>query len=387
MQDARGRRIGMYAKGGLCLAAALLSLAGCGEARSKRSALTEPEIKRLTLAQQPDRPDRLVVSGETITWEDILAFLPDDGPTPMSLKANLEKSARESSLNRFLEEHRLVVHQRLVNRISSIVLSKRVARDLGDKADEKLTELAQQELRRFTLEEHGGDGAAADEALRRMGMSRVTYVQWKKKEILARDLLRSKYLRNRPITYRELQARYDEMKDRHFAREEVLQLRLIDIDVARVRAEHPNEDPQQRAKDLRQRIDAGEDFSKLAKEHSHGLRSEQGGLWRPRDPAALAPPYDVLARTAQKMQPGEVAGPIAAPGHFFIMKVEDRQERGYRPLSEVQEEVRRDILQQRLREVSDDIDAEIRRQADLADTSRFVEYCLTRFYQQTRGMD
>jgi parvulin-like peptidyl-prolyl isomerase len=222
-------------------------------------------------------------------------------------------------------------------------------------------------------------------------MNRITYKQWKKKQILAEHLVESRYARNRLITYSELLARYEEMKDKQFAREGVLQLRLIDIVIAKMQLKDPNDDPTQKARllaeDLRKRIDAGEDFAGLAKQYSHESRAEQGGLWPPRNPDALAAPYDVLAQKAQGMQRGQVAGPIEAPGRFFIMKVEEKQQRSYQPLSEVQEEVKKDILYERRRQVVDELDAEIERQVAVADTSRFVDYCLERFYRQAHGMD
>jgi len=174
------------------------------------------------------------------------------------------------------------------------------------------------------------------------------------------------------------------MKDKQFVQEGILQFRLIDIDAGKVRAEHPNEDPQQKAADLRKRIDAGEDFAELAKKYSHGLRRAQGGLWPARDPNALAAPYDVLATAAQGMQRGQVAGPIESSGHFFIMKVEEKRQRSYQPLREVQEVVKKDIADRRWSEIVAELDAEIRRQVDLANTSNFVEYCMERFYRQVQ---
>jgi parvulin-like peptidyl-prolyl isomerase len=297
---------------------------------------------------------------------------------------------RQVLLRQFMDAQGPLVQQKLNSRISSIVLSKRAERraerDLGNKVDEKLNESSQRELRRFILEEHGGNGAEADEALQKAGMNRVTYTQWKKKEILAEYLVKSKYMHNAPITYSEILARYDEMKDKQFVREGVMQWRLIEIHVDKTGVKYPNEDAavkaRQLADELHNRIHAGEDFAELAKKYSDGLHNEDGGLWRARDPNAWLPPYDVLAKAAQGMERGQVAGPIESSGHLFIMKVEDRRPRSYRPLSEVQEEVKKDIADQRWRETLEELDAEIRRQVDLANTSRFVEYCMEKFYRQ-----
>jgi hypothetical protein len=262
--------VGVYVVAGACLAATIMATSGCDEKASKKGELSETEIKRLTLAQKPERPDQVIVCGETITWEDVLSAMPED--TGGSLKDRLDKAAQDMLPRQFMEDERPAVQQRLNNKISSIVLSKRAERDLGkkDKFDEKLNELAETELRRFIYDEHGGNGAEADEALRKLGMNRTTYKQWKKKELLARYLVESKYSRNRPITYSELQERYEEMKKAgKFVLEAVLQWRLIDVSVDKMGAKYPNEDAslkaRQLAEDLRRRIDAGADFAELAR--------------------------------------------------------------------------------------------------------------------------
>ncbi len=392
MSRATCRRIGLSALGHICLGAALGVIVGCAEKASFKAALTDEEIKSRIYAQKPDRPDRLIVCGEMITWEDILGSLPEDSVAYPPLKAGLEKAAKETSLPRFLEEQWPGVYQRLVSRISSIVLSKRARRELENKVEEaKLDEYAEQELRRFILEEHGGNGAEADEALAKAGMNRASYKQWKKMAGLADHLVKSKYPRNRPVTYGELLAWYNEIKEEKYVRPGVLQLRVIDVQVDRVDLKEPTGDrvtrARQVAQELRQKIDAGADFGDMVKQNAQYTddpRAPQGGLWKPRDPNSLAAPFDVLARQAQNMKPGQVAGPIQAPGRFFLMKVEDKQERGYRPLSEVQEEVRRDIMERRFQEVLRELDAEARRQVALADVDHFVDFCLRRFYQQVQ---
>ena len=125
-----------------------------------------------------------------------------------------------------------------------------------------------------------------------------------------------------------------------------------------------------------ERVKAGEDFGELAKKYSHDPRGASGGLWPEWDPDSLAQPYDVLGKKAQEMKPGEVAGPIEAIDHIFIMKLEKKQEKGYRPLTEVQDEVEEQIMADRRREASDQLNEEIKQLAAAGNTDRFVDYCL-----------
>jgi len=365
---------------------ALLLAFGAGCAGDRKSALTEEEIRQKTYAPRPTRPDEIVISGETITCEDVMISPIEEDAAGPSLNDRLRARAREVPLEQFMAEARPLIQQRLNrNIIARIVLSKRARQELGEKADDTLDKMVEQDLRRFVLERHGGNEAEADAALQRRGMSRSAYRERRKRDFLAEYVTRSKFRRNRPVTYGEILAHYEKVRDQEFLREGVLQLRLIEIEVAKVKLESSDEDPttkaRQLAEDLRKRIDAGADFAALAQQYSHDPLGAQGGLLRPRNPDAFAAPYDVLAAKAKEMKPGEVAGPIETPGRFFVMKVEDKQDRGYQPLAEVQDQVREEILRERDRVALRELEAEIAQQAAAADTTQFVDYCLERLHR------
>jgi len=362
-------------------------LAGC--AGHKKAALTEEEIRQRTYAPLPAKPDEITISGETIACEDIMMSPSDEDASADSLKQKLETRAREVPLDQFVEEARPLLQQRLNRNITRIVLSKRARRELGAQSDEMLDKMAEKELRRFIIEEHGGNTAAADAALQQRGMNRAAFKERRKSDMLARYVIESKTYSDRPVTYGELLARYNEVKDQEFVREGVLQFRLIDIQVNKVRLEGPNDDPfaqaRVKAAEARKKIDAGGDFAELARQYSDDRWASEGGLWRPRNPRSLAAPYDVLDRAAQNMKPGDVAGPIEEAGHLFIMKVEQKQDRSYTPLEEVQEQLRKDVLQVRRNKAAAELEAEIARQAALVDTTPFVNYCLEKLYLSARA--
>ena len=375
-----GRRVGLL---GLCLMIGAVVLTGCSG--GKKAALTDEEIEKLTYAPKPQRADQLIVCGAVIACDDVMTTLPEESAGAPPLREKLIEYARLAPLETFLAEARPQLHRRLNNSITRVVLFKQAERELGENVGDTLDKLAEKELRRYILEKHGGNEAKADEALQKRSMSRVTYKEQKKRQILAQHVATTKYLKDRPITYSDLVTQYEAMRDEEFLRKGVLQIRLIEIDAAKVELEDLSDDParvaSEQAQELRKRIDAGEDFATLAKEYSHGYRSAAGGLWKALDPEALAAPYDVLARQSQEMEPGQIAGPIDARGRFFIMKVEQKQTPGYSPLTEVQEQVRRAIVADRRAEALKELEVEIARQAVLADTNRFVDYCLQRLYR------
>lgn len=371
----------------LCLALALwTALAGCGSNAGKKAALTEEEIRGY--APKPTRPDELIVSGEVITCQDVMMPPFDRAASTPTFHDRLVELAKVATRDEFMELARPQVRQRLNANMTNIILYRRARRTLGDKVDETLDAAADKALRRFRLE-HGGNDAQADEALKAMGKNRATFKEdWKRQE-LARYAYTAKLPRNRPITYSELLAAYDRMKDDRFVEPGMVQFRLIDIQVQRMAALDPNGDPARAARALAEslvtRIMAGEDFAALAQAHSHGFRAQAGGLWTPRDPESLAEPYTILADAAGQINVGEIAGPLDAPGRCFIMKLEARRHKGYKPLAEVQDQVELQIATDRNLEVLEQLDAEIAQQIAVADTDRFLDYCLEELYRSANA--
>ena len=81
---------------------------------------------------------------------------------------------------------------------------------------------------------------------------------------------------------------------------------------------------QARAQDIAQRAAAGEDFAKLALEHSDAYgRGSDGGELGLR-PASRYP--DLFVRSTQRARVGEVVGPVRANAGFHIIKVLERRQ-------------------------------------------------------------
>jgi parvulin-like peptidyl-prolyl isomerase len=374
----------------LCVLTVLGLLAGCEGNEAKKASLTEEEIRNLSYAPRPSRADELYVSGEVITCDDVM--MPAFGlmESTSAFKDKLMEMARVTEPEEFKELARPQVRQRLNANITNIILYRRAQRTLGDKVEETLENEAEKGLRRFVLD-HGGNNAAADEALKAMGQSRTSYKQRWKRQALAEYAYSSRIPRHRPITYSELVEAYDRMKDPSFAVPGSIQFRLIDISVARMALADPNNDPVAAARALAESLVArameGEDFGELAREYSHGFRAEAGGLWTPRDPESLAASYTVLADAAKRIEVGEIAGPLEAPEHLYIMKLEAKTEQSYQPLAEVQDQVERQIATDRNMEVLAKLEAELMQQVAAADTDRFLDFCLERLYRSANSSD
>jgi parvulin-like peptidyl-prolyl isomerase len=361
---------------------ALFFAGGCGD--SSDPASSEDQLQRSILVRKAGQPGVLIVGNEVVTCDEIIATPMEYNQMIVSLAELLAPAAQAGSLEQFKQLARPRVEEVITSRISYILLYQQAKRQVGENIDESLEKAAEKEWRRFVLR-FGGDEAKAEEALRQQKVDRKGFKDYWKKEILRQSYIALKLAGNRPITQRELMQCYDEMKDKSFATPASLTFRLIDIEPAKLQIADPQQDLLERARKLARelvdRIRAGEDFAELAKQYSHGHTRESGGLWKPVHPDSLAKPYDVLVAAAAKIEQGQIAGPIEVEGHIFIMKLQENRPKSYKPFEKVQEQLEQKILADRQKEAIEKLNAELREQIVLSERDQFVDFCLERIYQ------
>lgn len=357
----------------------LLLIGGC---QGDESGMTDAELERVALTQRIELEQAkgglvLVVGGETVTSNEVIE----------SSAEHFKPLARESELEQFKTQARGQLDEVVMAKISNILLYQHAKKQGGGNIDEALEKAAEGEYRKFVLE-HGGDEVKADEQLKSVGMDRESFKEKQKRSILIQSYLGTKSSTDRPITYRELIKCYNEMKDEYFARDAQITFRLIDIQSGRFEVTDPNQDRNELARNLAgeliERLRSGEDFGELAKQYSHGHRKDFGGLWPSVHPESLAAPYNLIAAAVERTEPGQIAGPVVAQWHVFIIKLEAKQSAGYELFENVQEQVERKIVLDRRNEVFDQLNAKLKEEAQVGRTDEFVDFCLEKIYQMGR---
>jgi parvulin-like peptidyl-prolyl isomerase len=368
----------------VCCITALVVAGGCEQ--SGTVTIKRDEVQQSNIVRNSGRPDILLVGGETITYEEIVNIPFEQGAAPnaapVSLLERLKQAAQTVSLEEFKQLARPVIEQQVRSQISGILLYQDARRHIEKDVDPALEKAAEKEWRRFVMR-YDGDEAKAEESLKQTGMSREVFKERKKKAILI-QYYASLTLTDKPVTYSELVETYNQMKGEVFVNPAALTFRLIDIETAKVNVADPNQDPLARARELAgqlmERIRAGEDFGELAKKYSNDHRREFGGLWKPKNPKSLAEPYNILASQAEKMEAGQVTGPIETAGHIFIMKLEEKQVETYEPLEDVQNKVRERVIADRQQKALEMLNEKVKEQASVIKTDGFIDYCLERVY-------
>jgi hypothetical protein len=372
----------------ICLSVLILVLlGGCN------SGTTEAEKERQALTQKIELVEAeggyvLMVGGETLTSDEIIDARTWLNGLYISPKEYFKPVAQAGDFEQFKQRVKGQLEEVIMSKITNILFYQHAKRQAGGNIDEALEKTAQNEYRKFVLG-FGGNQARADDELRLRQMDKKRFIEEQKRASLIKWYIASKIPYDTPVTYREIEDCYNRIKDKYFARAAKIRFRLIDIQPAKLEVSDPNEDRWQLGKKLANRllalIDSGEDFGELAKRYSYGSWKEFGGLWRPVEPSSLAAPYDVLAAEAGKMEPGDVTEPVVTKQHIFIMKLEEKQIAGYEPFEDVQELVKEQVLLERHNKVVDKLNADIRREAKLSSTDKFVDFCLEKIYRISNG--
>jgi hypothetical protein len=229
----------------------------------------------------------------------------------------------------------------------------------------------------------GGDYAKAEQALKQMGMDWGKFEQYQKRRILSQSYISQQMPKEQPITYSEMIATYNATKEQLYATPGVLRFRLIDLEPAKMRDIDTNRSRQERARELVdgivKRIKQGEDFVQVANEYLKVNSALTAGDVNAA-PDSLVAPYDILAKQAETMRPGETAGPIEVEGHIFVMQLVEYQPKSAESFEKVQNQVKARVSFERMRQAIDKLNEELVQQASLADREKFVDFCVRQIY-------
>ena len=88
-------------------------------------------------------------------------------------------------------------------------------------------------------------------------------------------------------------------------------------------------------------------FAALAREYSKGPGAEQGGVLGTFGPGEMQDEFD---RAVFALDVGGVSEPIAAGGGYHVLRVDDEVDAGYRPLKDVEDQIRDELYGKALEE-------------------------------------
>jgi peptidyl-prolyl cis-trans isomerase SurA len=328
---------------------------GCSETKKKTdvdSKLLETAEPNIDWRSLPRPSGGLVLSidSEAITADEIIN----------PVRQQIGEIAGQTDYEQFRKKVKPMLGSVLIQKIGDIRLYEKAKAALPENIDQGIIDkIIEQEVQRF-IAQYGGDYAAAEKVLKSMGTTWKDFYQFQRRTLLVQSFVSEEIKVDKPVTHSELIEYYERMKNEYFAKEGQLEFRLIDLEVAKFAdANNSGANAEQKAKEvaaqLSERIKKGEDFGELAKKYSNDHAARNGGLWKPIRPGSLAEPYDAIEKTAEKMDVGQVSEPVAAGGHIFIVKLENKQAASCKTFEEVQGDVEARMMYEKRKKRVDDM--------------------------------
>lgn len=146
-----------------------------------------------------------------------------------------------------------------------------------------------------------------------------------------------------------------------------------------VRARHILVENEDKAREVYQKIAHGEDFAKMARDHSKDPGSkDDGGDLGYFAQGQMVPEFETAAF---KLKKGDVSMPVQTKFGWHLIKIEDRRARGAPPFEQVKERILASLVHKRAQEIAaglrdkaklEYVDAEIKKQVDGENTMKAV---------------
>lgn len=184
------------------------------------------------------------------------------------------------------------------------------------------------------------DDKAYEAALKQNGLTTKTF-----EELLKNNIIIEKYhdevIKAAKVEDKEAQEYYNKFKDKYPAKEkEPTQVQLAHILVA----------TEQEAKEIKAKVDKGEDFAALAKQYGTDGTKEKGGDLGT-IPVVNSGFDEDFMEGAMNLKDGEVSNPVKTQFGYHLIKMVKKESKPVKTFEQAKEQVKKDLLSKKQNEV------------------------------------
>ena len=224
------------------------------------------------------------------------------------------------------------LHEELVDQygdkvLETLILKKIVQLEAKDQGIEVTQEEIDEEMQYF-YDQYGGE----ENFLSLLQMSGMTKEDYEKdvKEYLTMNKIMEKRI---PISEDEMKKYFEENKDKFATKEQVQASHILVKDEAT-------------AKEVKEKLDAGEDFAKLAKEYSTdtGTKDKGGELGY----FSKGKMVEEFEKVAFSMKVGDISDPVKSDNGYHIIKVTDHVEAAEANYETSKDQIKKILLQSKI---------------------------------------
>ena len=302
--------------------------------------------------------DEPIPSTEVVAWVNGTPVLAGLVLEPFAAK--LAQASKQLPPSEIRKAQEMLLKQNLPAQIEQTLMVSAVKSKLEveqyDLINEQLDEFFEQEVERLKGQLGVSNLAELEGKLQTQGMSLVTMREMFGNRQLATEYLRGKMGEGSPLTRQDLLTEYNRRRE-EYAQPEQVTWQQIQISISKHGSEIAARAVLNQAiTELRQ----GVDFSDVVKRYSDGPLKDKGGHWDWTQPSSIANPK--VRDTLAQLQMGQLSPAVNTGNALQIVKVTGRKPATYTPFDEVQETIRKELInnerEQRAQQIVDELKAE-----------------------------
>ncbi len=191
-------------------------------------------------------------------------------------------------------------------------------------------------------EEFGGDRTAFVRTLKAQGFSLARFREIERDKIIVQAMRQRAVRSDFVISPDKVTAFYRKNIARYSSPEEI-QLSMIVLRAENDGSENPVESKRAMAQEIKSKLVEGAEFAGMAQMYSDDSTADLGGDWGWIDRNTLTPE---LNKIAFSLKPGELSDVIQLGDNFYIMRVDAKKPAVTRPLSEVRDEISKQLFEE-----------------------------------------
>jgi len=170
--------------------------------------------------------------------------------------------------------------------------------------------------------------------------------------VLAQEFLRREIEGKVKITDDEIETYYKGHKE-EFTNSESVKARHILLKVPEGADEKAWKEAESKAKDIKKKLENGEDFAELAKKYSDDPGSKnKGGDLGFFTKGRMVPEFESAAFS---LKPGEMSGPVKTDFGYHIIEVKEKKAASTKALAEVQAQIRQTLQREKQQQLQDEL--------------------------------
>ncbi len=267
------------------------------------------------------------VDGEPITMRDLKAFSSAHGVTLPEGDSPESVRVKREALHGLVEDKVLELELRAY------------ANSIDDRA-----------IDRYIVKVRERNHASEDELRAELAQRGMTWEQYRKQvkaDLEKMEMIDHRVRQKITITPEQIKAYYDAHKQEFTIKDERFELAQILVAVDSGAPADKRAAAKKKAEALRKQALAGEDFGELARKNSDDESATKGGELGAFGPDEI---LDQIKDAVSKLNSGQISEVVETSHGFHIIKVEQHDRPGVRPLSDLREEIRARLEDEALQE-------------------------------------